>query len=307
MAPGSIARNRHGGGSGTDPIVLLAISMLSVQLGGAVAAGLIDDVGVASTVAFRQGGAAVVLLVACRPTLRHRTRSELATIGAFGVVLAGMNSSFYAAIERLPLGVAVTIELIGPLALAATLSRRRNHFVAVAVAMSGVAILGGGGHLDPIGVGFAVLAAAGWATYILLSRSAGQHSGGLDALAIAMAVAATLVAPFGGTSGLVPLEPSIVARGLVVAVLAALVPFSLELIALRTVPARVFGVLMSLSPLVATVVGFVLLGQDVSALDTVAMALIVAASTLVVRSDGRPPSEPAGLGTRSPDGSVLAG
>lgn len=270
-----------------DRTWLLAASMLSVQIGAGFAARLMERIGAPSVVLFRQGGAALVLLAWSRPSLRGRGRRELATIAAFGLVLAVMNTSFYGAVERLPLGVAVTVELTGPLGLAAALSRRAIDLCWVAVAMAGVALLGwGGGSIDPIGVVLALVAAGGWASYILLSRATGQQSSGVGSLGLAMAVAALLVAPAGLTAGVALVQPSTLAAGAAVAVLAGLVPFSLELVALRHVPTRVFGVLMSLSPVAAAFSGAVLLGQSLAWREVVAMALVMTASVATLRGRG---------------------
>lgn len=277
--------------AGVDRAWLLGLSMISVQVGAGFASRLMAVTGAPAAVLFRQGGAALVLLALARPSLRGRSRREWATIVAFGAVLATMNTSFYAAVERLPLGVAVAIELTGPLGLAAVLSRRAADVAWVAMALGGVVLLGeGGGGLDGVGIVLALVAAVAWAGYILLSRSAGRHSSGVGSLGLAMAVAALLVAPWGVRAGAVLARPDVVAQGVLVAVLAGLVPFSLELVALRTVPARVFGVLMSLSPVAAAASGFVLLGERLPARALVAMALVIAASVATVRTSSPDPS-----------------
>lgn len=279
-------------GPGVGQWWLLLASIVSVQFGAGFAGRLIDDIGPAAVVMLRQGIAALVLLAFTRPTLRGRDRAQWLTVATFGSILAVMNLSFYGAVERLPLGVAVTIELLGPLTLAAVLSRRVAELAWVGVALVGVVLLGEGERtLDPLGVVLALVAACGWATYILMSRRAGQQSSGADVLALSMAVAALLVAPLGvrgGGSEL--LRPSVLAVGTLVAVLAALVPFSLELVALRTVPPRVFGVLMSLSPVAAAVSGALLLGERLTPVQLVAMGIVIAASIATVRGQAAPRS-----------------
>lgn len=268
----------------TNRAWLLLASMMSVQLGSGVAGHLFDDVGPAGVVLLRQGGAALVLLLACRPTLRHRTPQAWSTIVTFGLILATMNLSFYAAVERLPLGVAVTIELLGPLGLAAALSRGRSQLAWVGLAIIGVVLLGEGDRsLDPLGVVFVLIAAACWAAYILTSRAAGAQAG-IDALALAMSVAAIVVAPLGLRAGGALIETRTLVLGALVAVLAGIVPFSLELLALRTVPPRVFGVLMSLSPAAATVSGFALLDERLTELQLAGIATVIAASIATVRA-----------------------
>jgi inner membrane transporter RhtA len=281
-----VTRRQLASGNGTW---MLVVSIVSVQLGAGFADRLMDHIGPAGAVLMRQGGAAIVLLAVSRPARRGRTRDQWATIVAFGMILAIMNVTFYAAVQRLPLGVAVTIELLGPLGLAAALSRHVTELVWVGVALSGVAVLGEGDRsLDPAGIGFALVAAGCWATYILLSRRTGQQSAGIDDLALAMSVAALAVAPVGLRAGGELLSPHSLGIGALVALLAALVPFSLELVALRRVPPRVFGVVMSLSPVAATFSGFVLLGQHLTPLQFVAMAAVIVASIATVRSAAKP-------------------
>lgn len=280
--PGRVSEERTGQPNRTW---LLAVSIISVQIGAGYAGRLMDDIGPAGVVMLRQGLAALVLLAVTRPRLRGRTREQWRTIVAFGVILAVMNLTFYAAVERLPLGVAVTIELLGPLGLAAALSRRAIEFVWVGVAVLGVVLLGEGeGSLDPLGIVFVLIAAACWAAYIMVSRRAGQQSSGADSLALAMSIAALLAAPLGLRAGTALLDPRVLWIGLVVAVLAALVPFSVELVALRSVPPRVFGVLMSMSPVVATLSGFVLLDERLTATQITGMCVVIAASMATVLS-----------------------
>jgi inner membrane transporter RhtA len=270
-----------------DRAWLLLGSMLSVQIGSGVAGRLFDDVGPAAVVLIRQGGAALVLLLACRPSLR-RSRRDWRTIVTFGLILATMNLSFYAAVERIPLGIAVTIELLGPLGLAAALSRGRREWLWVGVAVAGVVLLGeAGGALDPVGIVLVLVAAACWAAYILTSRRAGEQAG-IDALALAMSVAALAVAPLGLRAGSALVEPRTMLLGALVALLAGLVPFSLELVALRHVPPRTFGVLMSLSPAAATLSGFMLLDERLTTVQLAGIATVIAASIATVRAPARP-------------------
>jgi len=231
-------------------IPLVGASIVSVQLGAAIASSLFDRVGAPGTVLLRQGMAAAVLLAIARPRLRGRHRHEWRVVCVFGLVLAAMNVCFYEAVERLPLGIAVTIELFGPLGLAASLSRRRREFAYVLLAAVGVVLLGGATHrLDRVGVAFDLVAAAGWASYILLSRRTGRSFEGVDGLALAMAVATIAVAPLGiATGGLQLLKPAALVTGLAVAMLLAAIPFSLEIHALRAVGPRTFGVIMSTQP-----------------------------------------------------------
>ncbi len=268
-----------------DRTWMVLASIASVQIGASYAHRLMEDIGPSATVLLRQGIAAAVLLAATRPSLA-RSRAEWRTIATFGLILGTLNVTFYSAVERLPLGIAVSIELLGPLGLAAALARKLSHLVWVGVALVGVLVLCQGDRsLNPVGVLLAFLAAGGWALYILVSRKAGKESSGIDALALAMAFAALLVAPFGLQQGSALLRPHTIRIGVIVAVLAALLPFSLEIVALRQVPARVFGVLMSLSPVAAALSGFVLLGQRLTLLQGAAMLSIVAASFATARGE----------------------
>jgi inner membrane transporter RhtA len=183
-------------------IPLIGASVLSVQLGAAVASSLFDRVGAPGTVLLRQGFAAALLLVIARPRLSGRPTADWTVVVGFGLVLAAMNACFYEAVARLPLGIAVTIELIGPLGLAAVLSRSRREVAYVVLAALGVVLLGGATHhVDIVGAVFALSAGLGWASYILLSRRTGRRFEGVEGLALAMAVATLAVAPLGIATG----------------------------------------------------------------------------------------------------------
>lgn len=265
---------------------LVLVSVSSVQLGSGFAGRLFDAIGPAGVVLMRQGGAALALVAVSRPWRRHRTAREWRTVVAFGLVLATMNLTFYESVTRLPLGIAVTVELLGPLGLAVALSRRARELAWVALAVAGVVLLSeGGGGLDPVGILFALAAAACWATYILVSRAAGRQSGGIDGLALAMSVAALAVLPLGLRAGGHLVAARSLGLGALVALLSGLVPFSLELVALRRVPPRVFGVLMSLSPAAATLSGFLLLDERLTAAQLAAIAMVIVASIATVRAD----------------------
>jgi inner membrane transporter RhtA len=260
---------------------------VSVQLGAAIASSLFDRVGAPGTVLLRQGLAAAVLLVVARPRLANRQRGDWRVVCAFGLVLAAMNVCFYEAVDRLPLGIAVTIELFGPLGLALTLSRTARELAYVALATIGVVMLGGAtADLDPVGVAFALAAAIGWASYILLSRRTGRHFDGVDGLALAMVVATLAVAPLGiATGGSRLIAPGVLATGFAVAMLSAAIPFTLEIHALRIVGARTFGVIMSTSPAVAAAIGWVVLDQPLGLLQGAAIACVVVASAAAAVTD----------------------
>jgi inner membrane transporter RhtA len=262
-------------------LVLAAIGTL--QVGAAFAVTLFDEVGPAGASFLRLGIAALVLLAWWRPRVRGHAREDLALAVAFGLALATMNWAIYGAMDRIPIGVAVTIEFAGPLGLAVALSRRALDLVWVALAAAGILLLTnpfGASDLDPTGVALALLAAAAWAVYIPISARTGKvFPGGASGLALAMAVGALVVAPAGiAEGGTRLLEPALLASGAVVALASSVIPYSLELESLRRIPARVFGVLMSLEPAVAALAGFVVLGQDLAARDWAAIALVVIAS-----------------------------
>ena len=220
------------------------------------------------------------------------------TVIGFGLVLAAMNVLFYLALSRLYLGTTVTIEVLGPLILSVVISRRASAWLWAVLAFAGVALLGRGGFdgLDPIGVLLALGAGTMWAGYILLSERTGRSFARLDGLAIAMAIGAIVTLPFGILStGPALFHPSVLLLGLAVAVLSSAIPYGLELIALRRLPAATFSILLSLAPALAAVAGLVILGQRLEILDAAAIALVVAASIGAVRAASR--RAPIGLST----------
>lgn len=276
---------------------------MSVQVGAAVASGLIREVGPIVTVGIRLSLAAAVLLVVARPGIRGRTRADWGVVLVLGVTLGAMNACFYGALGRMPLGIVTTIEFLGPLGLAAALSRRPAHLVAVALALAGViavsgALQGGIAAVDGLGLLLTAGAGAGWASYILAQRSVGARWRQLDGLALAMVIGAVLVAPAAVLSpGAASVTWPIVLAGGFVAVLSSVVPYSLELLALRRLDTRVFGVLLSLEPAVAALAGFVVLGQELTAVEIAGIALVVLASTVVMREqEASPAAEAAEIG-----------
>ena len=273
---------------------LIVASIVSVQFGAAVAKQLFADVGPAGVVLLRQGIAAIVLVGIVRPRIRGRSSSDWMVVVAFGAVLAAMNLTFYEAVARLPLGMAVTIELLGPLGLAVALSRRRQEFAWCAFACVGVVLLGeGGSSIDSVGVVFAVTAAACWAGYIMLVGAAGRRFVGVDGVALAMVVASLISSPFGLQAGRSLVAPRALLLGAVVAMLSAIVPFSLEITARRRVAPGVFGVLMSLSPAVAAASGFIVLDQRLTMLQLAGMTMVTFASAATIVSARRHNAAPA--------------
>ena len=273
------------------PVALVLASILSVQFGGALAATLIPLIGVFGSVALRLGVAAVIMLAVARPRVAGHTRADFRTAAAFGVALAVMNSTFYGSLGRLPIGVAVTIEFLGPLLLAAALSRRLWDGLAVLAAGTGVVLISQVAttpldQVDLIGIGLALAAGASWAAYILLSARTGRAFDGTEGLAWAMVVAAALVVPTGfAVDGTGLLAPDALIKGAGIAVLSSVLPYSLELVALRRLDARVCGILLSLEPAAAALAGALVLHQGLTPVQLAGMALVVCASAVVtVRS-----------------------
>jgi inner membrane transporter RhtA len=258
----------------------------SVQFGATIAKSIFDEVGSGGAVFLRVLFAAAVLAALWRPRVEGLSRHQLWLAFLFGLSLAGMNFSIYAAIDRIPLGVAVTFEFIGPLGVAVLGSRRALDLVWVGLAAAGILLLSdlGGGSLDGVGVALAIVAGAFWAAYILLSARVGQAFPGADGLVLAMLVAVVPLAPIGiaqGGSDL--LVPWILAVGLAAGILSSALPYTLELEALRRLPTGVFGVLMSLEPAVAALAGFAILGEDLVGREVVAILLVVVASAGAAR------------------------
>jgi inner membrane transporter RhtA len=264
------------------PQGLILIGIASVQFGAAFAAKLFDQAGPAGVVLMRLAFSSIVLLVVVRPRLRRRTGQELRAAAAFGLSLACMNWSFYEALQRLPLGPAVTIEFAGPLAVAILGSRRLLDLLWAALAGGGVLLLAfdGSAHaLNPRGVLLALLAGAFWAGYILLSQRVGSSFAGLQGLALALSVGAIVMLPAGLIEGgHALLRPQVLGGGLLVALLSSLIPYSLELTALRRIRAATFGLLMSLEPGFAALAGVLVLGEGLQPRTAVALLMVVAAS-----------------------------
>jgi inner membrane transporter RhtA len=265
-------------------VELVVLGILSVQVGAAFAKTLFPISGPYGTVFLRLAFAALILMIVWRPRIRGHTRRDYLLVLLFGLVFAAMNTSFYASLDRLPLGIAVTVEFTGPLGVAVFGSRRPLDLLWALLAAGGIVLLtpvsGVSGMLiDPMGLALALLAGLCWAAYILISVRVGRSFPGGNGLALATAVGATLVAPLGiWQGGQHLLEWSLLATGAAVALLSSVIPYSFELEALRKLPARVFGVLMSIEPAIAAIVGFVVLGEGLGERELVALGLITAAS-----------------------------
>ncbi len=267
------------------PVLVLA-GIVSVQFGGALAATLVPVIGAGGSVVMRLIFATLLLLALVRPRWRGHSRRAWLTVIAFGVALGLMNFTFYASLAHLPIGVAVTIEFIGPLTLAAALSRRLLDVVAVAAAAGGVVLISEALHvplaeLPWTGIGLALAAGAFWAAYIVLSGRTGAEFPQLEGLALAMVVATVVTLPLG--IGSIPQwDAGTLVKGLGIAVLSSVLPYSLELLALRRLTAKVFGILLSLEPAAAALAGLIVLGQVLRPTQLAGMALVVGASALVL-------------------------
>lgn len=278
-----------GAAAAAPPPALLLVSIVSIQLGAAVAVQLFETLGPFGTTFLRLAFSALILLAASRARFSPDARRHVGLLVLFGFVIAATNMCFYGAISRIPLGIAVAIEFIGPLGVAALTSRRPTHFAWIALAVAGLVLLTPniGGDLDPVGVAFALAAGAGWASFVLLSPRVGGRVGG-SALALAMPVAALFSLPFAlAAGGLERLDPGLLAGALVVAVLSTALPLSLEFEALRRMTARAYGIIVTLEPVAAAVVGAVILGQALPANAFVAIACVTAAAVGVTLTDRR--------------------
>jgi inner membrane transporter RhtA len=277
------------------PVALVLTAITTLQFGAALGATLFDDVGAAGASLLRLTFAAVVLLAVWRPRVSGRERGDLWLAAAFGAMLGGMNFAFYEALDRIPLGIAVTIEFAGPLGVAVLTSRRRLDVLWALLAAVGIVVLAEpGGDVDALGVLFALVAAVCWALYIVIAARAGQRFRGGEGLALAMGLAMLVpLVPGLVTAGEDLLDAEVLAIGLCVAMLSSVIPYSLETEALRRMPKNVFGVLMSLEPAAAAIAGFLVLSQDLGPRELVAIGLVVAASAGATRFAPSAPADPA--------------
>ena len=271
---------------------LVALGLACQEIGAAIAVRLFPHTGPLGIVMLRLVFSALILLAIARPSLRGRTRAQWAAVVRLGLALAVMNGMFYLALERLALGVTVTIEVLGPLTLSILVAGTRVAWLWAGLALAGVIALGGGGwdRLDPVGVLFALGAAVFWAAYIRSQAAVGRAFPRLEGLALAMAIGALVSLPFGvAAAGPALIRIDLLALGAGVAILSSTIPYALELIALRRMSEAAFGILMSLSPATAALAGWLLLGQALTWLEGVGLALVVCASAGAVwRARGRP-------------------
>jgi inner membrane transporter RhtA len=261
--------------------VLVVAAIASVQTGAAIARTVFDEAGAFGVTLMRLAFAALLLVVVLRPRPWRWSRPAQRAVGIFGLALAGMNISFYLALRTVPLGVAVTVEFLGPLTLALVQTRRLRDLIWVVSAAAGVALLGlrGGADVPLAGLALALLAGSFWAGYILASARVGRLLPGTEGLAVALVVATLAAMPFGAAGVARVLDqPSVLAIGALVALLSSVVPYGFELAALRRIPTRVFGVLMSLEPAAAALAGLLVLGQALDRRELTALALVSLAS-----------------------------
>lgn len=284
----SVAANMLGA---IPPPGLVLLAIVAIQLGAAFATNLFPVIGADGAVAVRIIFAAILLLIVSRTGIRQTTRifaQNRMLLLMFGLCLAAMNMFFYQSIARIPLGAAVAIEFIGPLGVAAFNSRRVSHFGWVALAAAGIALLSplSGIDLDPIGILFAVLAGTGWALFIILSTRVSSRIPGHDGLAIGMTVAACAMIPFAipALPAMVN-DPLIIFVGIGVALLSTSIPFTLEFEALKKITKRMYGVLVSVEPAVAALIGAVILGERMGIQGMIAVACVVAAAAGITATD----------------------
>jgi len=263
-----------------SPVWLVLTGILSVQFGAAVSKGLFGEIPPIGMVLLRLATSSLILLALARPRLDGRTTADWRPVLALGLALGAMNWAFYESFARIPLGVAVTIEFVGPLALAAAGSRRPRDLIWVGLAAVGIVLFGAGPtKVDALGFGLALVAGGCWALYIVSTAATGRRWAGVEGLAVASTVATLAIAPFAvATAGARLLEPRLLALGALVSLLSSVIPYSLEMAALRTLPPRVFGILMSLEPAAAALVAAVLLREWLTPPQLLAMACVTAAS-----------------------------
>lgn len=265
------------------PVAALLVAGTSLQAGAALAKQLFPALGPVGATGVRLSFAAVLLLAFFRPRIWRLDAAQWRAVIPYGVALGGMNLSFYLALERIPLGLAVTLEFIGPLCVALVGSRRLTDLLWVAFAGAGIFLLspwaGGAKAIDPLGAGLALLAGAFWAAYILVGARTKGRLSEVEGVAAGMVVATSVVLPFVLVSGVAAqMTPRLAMIGVGVAVLASALPYTLEMVALQALPARVFGILTSLEPVVATLVGWALLGEALTGAQWLAVGLVCVAS-----------------------------
>lgn len=269
---------------------MVLLALVFQEAGAAIAVLAFPAAGPIGMVALRLTFSALILWPFVRPRLRGVTRQAWATVVTYGLVLAAMNVFFYLALSRLYLGTAVTLELMGPIALSVLVARRWVSALWAAIAIVGVILLGGGGaDLDPLGVVFALAAATLWAVYILVTKRTGDHFPGLSGLTIGMSIGAAAVLPVAIlTTGPALFSPDVLALGLGIALLSSTIPYALEMLALRRLAPGVFAILLALAPAVAAITGQLMLGQSLGVGSWVGIVLVVVASVGATRTKPAP-------------------
>ena len=278
------------------PVLLVALGMVFTQTGASFAKMLFPLVGANGATALRLTLAAIVLVIIFRPWRYKLDRAQWRAVLLYGAVMGAMNLFFYAALEHIPLGIAVALEFTGPLAVALFGARKPLDFVWIALAVGGFAMLlpwtGFGGDISPLGIALALCAGACWAGYIIFGQKAGT-GGGPHIAALGVATAALIALPFGiASAGPLLFDPAILPLGLAVALLSSAIPYALDMVALPHIPARLFGILMSGQPALAALSGLVILGEMLTPGQVGGMAAIIVASIGATATIGRPVQEP---------------
>jgi inner membrane transporter RhtA len=270
-----------------SPVWLVLCGILSVQFGAVVSKGLFGEIPPVGMVFLRLLTSSSMLLVFVRPRLRGRSFADWRPVLALGAALAAMNWAIYESFARIPLGVAVTIEFAGPLLLAAIGSRRPRDLVWVGLAALGITLFGAGpSKVDAAGLSLALIAGGCWALYIVSTAATGRRWAGVEGLAVASSIATLAIAPFAVTmAGARLLEPRLMMLGALVGLLSSVIPYSLEMVALRSLPPRVFGILMSLEPAAAALAAAVVLREWLTLPQLLAMACVTAASVGAARTE----------------------
>ena len=278
----------------SSPILLVLVGIVSVQFGAVISKGRFGEIPPVGMVFLRLVSSSLILLAFVRPRLRGRRASDWWPVLALGFALGAMNWAFYEAFARIPLGVAVTIVFVGPLLLAAVGSRRPSDWVWVGLAALGITLFGAGPtRVNAVGFGLALFAGSCWALYIISTAATGRRWAGVEGLAVASTIATLAIAPFAVVAaGERLLEPRLLALGAVVGLLSSVVPYSLEMVALRTLTPRVFSVLMSLEPAASALAAAVMLSEFLTPLQLLAIACVTAASVGAARTESAPAAVP---------------
>lgn len=263
------------------PIYAVLLAIISVQCGAAIAKTLFPAIGAAGTASIRIGISAIILLLAYRPNLKQITPNQWKIVIPYGLSLGAMNLIFYLGIERIPIGLAVTLEFVGPLLVAIIGSRRLIDYCWVLLAAIGIALIApwSNKNVDLLGVIFALLAGGFWAAYIVLGGKVSKIMNGGQAVSTGMLFAAILILPFGFyENGLANLTPKFLGMGVALALLSSAIPFTLEMKALGQLPPRTFSILMSLEPAAASICAFIFLQEHLSFYEILAVVCVVTAS-----------------------------